>query len=278
MLLNPNLPLLGDGGISTSLQALGLAPEALPEAWNLAHPERVSSMHRAFAAAGAEWTTANTFGANRPRLARFGLEKKLAEICGAAVRCAREGAPDLPVLGSIGPVPLEAEAFPLYLETVEALAAAGVDGLLVETLVSLPHALAALRAAAEVGAGYLVASVTPGEAGDLLDGTPLETAARELFRAGAAVVGVNCGAGPEGMLEPVRRLVRLQEGPVLAAPNAGLPYPGAGGLVYSLQSDSFGRAAIQFVEAGASLVAGCCGVAPEHIRAASLALRARTPK
>lgn len=277
-MLFESLPIrLGDGGITTSLQALGLELEALPEAWNLTHPEQVAAVHRRFADAGAGWSTTNTFGANRGRLEAFGLEARLGEVCRAAVACARYGAPGTPVMASLGPVPLEAEALPLYLETVEALAGVGVDGFLVETVISLPQGCAGVRAAVEARCGPVWASFTPDAGGNLLDGTSLESAAAELFQAGASVVGVNCGGGPESLLAAVRRLAALQEGPVLAAPNAGLPCVESGRAAYALQPDSFARAAIQFVEAGASLVAGCCGVGPEHVRAAAQALRGLPP-
>ena len=144
---------------------------------------------------------------------------------------------------------------------------------LVETIVSRKSGEIAVNAA--LGSGLpVIASITPGRDGNLLDGTRLEDAAVIFYRSGAWAVGLNCGSDPEHIREPVRRLTALQEGPVLAAPNAGLPRVANGSVVYDLPPARFAEAAIQFEELGARLIAGCCGVTAEHIRAASDALRA----
>ena len=146
-----------------------------------------------------------------------------------------------------------------------------MDGFAVETIVRLDEGAAAVRAAAATGAGPVIASFTPGEEGALLDGTAPEAAAARLVRAGAAVVGVNCGAGPASLFEPARRLVAAGEAPVLAAPSAGLPKMLEGRPRYGLSPDAFSRAAVEFLEIGVRYYAGCCGTGPEHIRAAAAA-------
>jgi 5-methyltetrahydrofolate--homocysteine methyltransferase len=260
--------LLGDGGIATELQRVGLPIGGTAEGWSLTHPGSVRAVHAAYAEAGAGWCTTNTFCA--------ASSARCGDLCRAAVAAARDGAPRLPVLASLGPIPFQPGVAALYEEAVAALAGAGVDGFLVETITDLNSAELAIRAARASGCGPVLASFTPGRDGRLMDGTEPEWAAAVLVRAGADVVGVNCGFGPGEMLDPVRRLARAAEGPVLAAPNAGMPTMESGQARYGLRPDQFASAAIQLVEAGARLIAGCCGTTPAHIRAASLAL-ARHP-
>jgi 5-methyltetrahydrofolate--homocysteine methyltransferase len=265
---------LGDGAMGTMLQAAGLPLGAAPERWNLERPEAVTWVHAAHAAAGAQWATTNTFGANGLRLALSGLGTRVEEVNRAAVQCARAGAPGLTVLGSMGPTgTARVQSWEkAYREQAEALAGACVDGFMVETIVLPAEGAAAVRAAVATGAGPVFAAFTPGDDGCLLDGTSPETAAEALFRAGAFAVGLNCGSGPESLLEGVRRLVRADLGPVLAAPNAGLPLIEAGRAVYSLSPDAFARSAIQLEGLGARFLAGCCGTSPEHVAAAARAL------
>jgi 5-methyltetrahydrofolate--homocysteine methyltransferase len=265
--------------MGTMLQAAGLALGTAPERWNLEHPEWVAAIHRAYAEAGVAWVQTNTFGATRPRLALDGLADRVAAINAAAVRCAREGTAALPVLGTVGPTGArEPETWEAaYAEQLEALAATGIDGVIVETIVALEEGLAAVRAAAAVGIEKIFATWTPDVEGRLLDGTAPEQAAEALRSAGAAIIGVNCGAGPESLLPTVRRLAAAGLGPVLAAPNAGLPELVDGQAVYGLDADGFARAAIQFREAGAQFLTGCCGTTPDHLRAAIAALRSPPP-
>jgi 5-methyltetrahydrofolate--homocysteine methyltransferase len=272
LLANPGV-ILGDGAMGTMLQAAGLAPHHVPEIWNLERPEEVARVHAAYAAAGACVVQTNTFGGNRWRLAAGGLQGQVKQVNAAAVRCARAGGAGRPVLGTMGPTgtgtPSQWDA--AYAEQAEALAGGGVVLFLVETIVQVAEGVSAVRAAAAAG-GAVLASVTPGARGALLDGTPLEAGAEALVGAGAAVVGVNCGEGPDSLLEPCRRLVKAGLAPVLAAPSAGLPEVIDGRPVYRLDADAFARAAIQFEEAGVRFFAGCCGTRPEHIRAAASAL------
>lgn len=276
----PNLlgatPVLGDAAMGTALQARGLPLGAAPERWNLEHPDEVAAVHRAHVAAGARWIQTNTFGGNRVRLAGRGLGAEVERIASAAVRCARGAAGDAHVLGCVGPAGGDPDGWDAaYAEQCEALVRHGVEGLVVETILSLGEGTAAIRAAANTGA-WVVASFTPGADGNLLDGTPAEAAAGCFVRTGASAIGVNCGFGPETMLDPVRRLVATGLAPVLARPNAGLPEWRDGLACYRLPPDGFARAAIQFGEAGASLIAGCCGTTDQHLLAAALLLNART--
>lgn len=261
---------LGPGALGTELQRRGLALSMAPEGWNLHHADEVAQVHTAYAAAGATWLVTNTFGASRPRLEASGLSACVWEINRRAAELARSAPGGLPVIASVGPTgagsPHVWEA--AYAEQVEHLAQGGVDGFLVETIVHCHEGTAAVRAARAVGAGLVVASFTPGPEGALLDGSSPEEAAEAWLAAGADVVGANCGTGPESILAAARRLVTMSVAPVYAAPSAGLPLIEAGVPRYNLTPDAFADAAIQLREAGVLLVAGCCGITPEHIRVA----------
>lgn len=266
---------LGDAAMGTALQARGLAVGMAPEPWSLECPEVVSEVHRTHLAAGAQWVQTNTFGGNRVRLAHCGLEREVERVNAAAVQCAR-AAGAATVLGCVGPAggdPADWEA--IYAEQCESLVRQGVEGLVVETILGVAEGMAAIRAAARTGA-WVLASFTPGTDGNLLDGSLAEFASEQFARAGAGAIGVNCGYGPAEMLAPVRRLVAAKIAPVLARPNAGLPEWQEGLACYSLQPDAFARAAIQFREAGATLIAGCCGTTHQHLRAAALLLNTPT--
>lgn len=267
---------LGDGAMGTALQALGLPPRTAPELWLQERPEAVRTVHAAHHAAGARWVQTNSFGGNRTRLAAAGLPNSVSALNRIAVTLAREGAPGLPVLGCLGPtIAASNEWASVYAEQAEALALAGVDGFMVETILGLEEGRAAVQAARATTAGPVFASYTPAVDGGALDGTSPEALAEALQQAGTAVIGVNCGVGPDSLLEPARRLVNAEIAPVLAAPSAGLPdwTDGPTGLAhYPLTPDGFARAAIQFQEAGVMFFAGCCGISAEHLRAAALAL------
>ena len=267
---------LGDGAMGTALQEAGLPPRIAPERWLREHPDAVRAVHAAHHAAGARWVQTNTFGGTRSRLTLAGLEEQAASLNATAVALARAGAPGLRVLGCLGPTTAPSTEWEfLYAEQVEALAEAGVDGFIVETILGVEEGIAAVRAAAATGVGPVLASYTPGRDGHALDGAPPEAIAEALKRAGAAAVGLNCGVGPESLLAPAQRLVRAKIAPVLAAPNAGLPeWPDglAGRACYPLSPDGFAHAAIQFQEAGVALFSGCCGVSAMHLRAAVQAL------
>lgn len=267
---------LGDAAMGTALQARGLAVGQAPEPWSLEHPEVVAEIHSAHVAAGARWVQTNTFGGNRVRLAYCGLERDVERVSAAAVRCARGAAGGVAVLGCVGPAGGDpADWDTVYAEQCEALVRQGVEGLVVETILGVAEGATAIRAASRAGA-WILASFTPGLDGNLLDGTLAEVAAEQFARAGAGAIGVNCGYGPEALLAPVRRLVAAEVAPVLARPNAGLPEWQDGLACYALPPDAFARAAIQFREAGATLIAGCCGTTPQHLRAAALLLNTPT--
>ncbi|MBM3457080.1 MAG: hypothetical protein FJX77_00890 [Armatimonadetes bacterium] len=271
---------VGDGALGTELQRRGLPPGEPPERWNWVRPDQVRAVSAAYAGLGVDWLRTNTFGANRPRLALHGLEASVERANREGVRLAREAGAGRPVavLGSVGPTgsAAAAEWRAAYQEQFEYLAAAGVDGVVVETVVRSAEGRDAVELAVRQGLGRVLAAYTPGPGGRLLDGSDPERFARECLEAGAAAVGVNCGAGPESLLGPIAQLAAVGVGPLYVAPSAGIPVLSEGVFQYPVGPDGFQKAAIQFRERGVRILAGCCGAGPGHL--AAVLERFRRPK
>ena len=263
--------LVFDGAMGTQLQARGLAEAgALPELLNFTHAGEIAAIHADYVAAGAEVVTTNTFGANARKLAGAA---SVAETYRAAAACARAAGARY-VAGDIGPSGLLLEplgtcsfeeAYGLFAEQVDAVVAAGCDLVLIETMADLREAKAALLAAKERCDLPVIATMTFGEDGRTFLGTPPGVAAAALSAMGAHVVGLNCSLGPDEVLSSVREMARFARCPLLVQPNAGLPRVEGGRTVYDVDPDAFARSMEAVVEAGASLVGGCCGTSPEFI-------------
>ncbi len=276
-------PLLADGGMGTSLIARGAPVGACLEAMNLEDPADVEQVHRGFAAAGARLIVTNTFGANRFRLAAYGLADRVGAINRAGVSIARRAGAQI-VAGSVGPlgvrlapygrVGLE-DALAAYAEQVAALVEGGADLVLIETqsdLREIEQALAAARTAAP-GVAVVASATFTRDDRTLLGETPGQVASR-LVELGADAIGVNCGEGPAQVLR-VLRAMRPAAGdvPLVARPNAGGPAEVGGRFVYPATPGYVAEHALAFVEEGAAVVGGCCGTGPEHTSAIAAALR-----
>lgn len=280
--------LVADGAMGTQLQARGLEPGAPGELWNLERPQDVVAVHRAYREAGARVLLTNSFGGSRWKLQLAGLEERVAEVNRAAGQLARQAAgEDVWVLGDIGPTgrfmaPLGADSFAdfvnIFTEQAEALVAGGVDGIIVETMAALEEARAALQAAKSV-TGLPVAvtmTFTPDRSGDgfhTVMGVSAEDAVATLQQAGADLVGSNCGVGSEAMVSIIERMAAVAAVPLLAKPNAGLPRLEAGRTVYDESAQRFAQNGAAVVAAGATVLGGCCGTTPEHIRALTVAVQ-----
>ena len=277
-------PLVCDGAMGTMLCTDGAYVNRAVEELNVTAPDRVAAVHDAYRAAGVDVVETNTFGANRVRLGRFGLANRLAELNLAGLELARRAAGDaLFVAGAIGPLgvaltpagrttPAEAEAY--FREQADVLETGGVDLFVLETFGALDEALAAVRAVQTVSGRPVVAQMTTGGGGNVLEGTAPEAFGRALAAAGVDVVGVNCGTGPAEMLETIARLDAALELPLAAQPNAGLPRVVEGQVRYLWSPDDLASYARRFVGRGVRLVGGCCGTTPEHIRHIKRAVRA----
>jgi methionine synthase / methylenetetrahydrofolate reductase(NADPH) len=278
-------PILGDGAMGTQLHARGVPFERSFDELNLTQPQIVEEVHRAYIAAGAEVIETNTFGANRFRLARHGLEARVRDINFRAVKLAREAreASGEPVFlaGSVGPIGQHLEpvgritlaaAENAFREQIEALLEGGADLIVLETFSNLPELLAAVRAARAACDLPLVAQMTFAEDGLTLSAEEPAQVVAALESAGVDVIGVNCGVGPQvalDVLETMRPLTRL---PLSGQPNAGLPARVEGRFLYFASPAYYADFARQAVRLGVSYVGGCCGTTPAHIAAMRAAL------
>jgi homocysteine S-methyltransferase len=272
--------------MGTMLHAGGVSLDrSLPEL-NVSHPDLVRSIHRAYIAAGADVIETNTFGASRPRLARFGLAALAAELNRAGVRVAREaraqaGLPSLLIAGSVSPATPAGlgrrlpprELRDAFREQIEALCEGGVDLLILETFGSLAELVEAIGVARGLSSTPVVAQMTFVEDGRTLGGDSPEDVATTLSDLGVAAVGANCTLGPQRLLDVVSELARWTSLPLAAQPNAGPPTLSDGRFQYASSDPAyFARHARRFVELGANLVGGCCGTTPAHIQAIAAAV------
>ena len=274
--------LLFDGGMGTLVQAAGLHTiHEVPDLLNLTHPEAIVAIQRQYVEAGADCITTNTFSANRLKLAS--TDATVAEVYAAAAANARAvGAPL--VAGDIGPTgallePLGTltfdEAFDIFSEQACAAEAAGCDLIVVETMADLLEAKAAVLAAVESTTLPVFATMTFGEDGRTFLGTTPAIAATTLSALGASAVGLNCSLGPVELAPLVEELAPHDRALVMAQPNAGLPRIQDGETVFDVGPDEFARAMEAILDAGATVVGGCCGTTPAHIAALSALLDAR---
>jgi methionine synthase I (cobalamin-dependent)/5,10-methylenetetrahydrofolate reductase len=283
---------LCDGAMGTTLYERGVFINRCYDELNLSQPELIRGIHEDFLQAGATLIETNTFGANRFRLARFGLEDQTVAINQAGARLARQAADQLAdkqaghawVAGSIGPLGVKLEplgrvgldeARAAYAEQMRALVEAGVDILLIETVMSLDEAEQALLAAHEAAPQTpVVVMVTVDEEAICLDGTLVETAAARLTSWGADGVGVNCSTGPATVLTAIESMAAATHLPLFAMPNAGMPRAVDGRNIYLCSPEYMASFARKFLKAGVQFIGGCCGTTPAHIRAMKSSLRA----
>jgi len=280
---------LFDGAMGTMLYSRGVYINRCYDELNLSAAELVSGVHADYVAAGADVIETNTFGANRAKLQPFGLAERLGDINAAGVRLARAAAGDRAlVAGAIGPLGIKieplgptsvAEARALFREQTAVLAEAGADLIVLETFADLAELEQAVRGAREAaGELPIVAQVTVDESGRTLQGTWPERCAAALEPLGVDVVGINCSVGPEPTLAAVERMARGTRLPLAAQPNAGSPRAVDGRNIYFSSPEYFAEYAKRFVAAGVSVLGGCCGTTPAHIKAMRNAVRALQPK
>lgn len=262
--------------MGTQLQEAGLPEGACAERWNLTLREHVRAVHRAYVAVGARCLVTNTFQANPVALARHGWAEHLGAIQRAAVNLARSACgPEHFVLGDVGPILDAASGEEFADPAVTRQTAAGLqsaDALLVETC-SSPGALEAARTLASDGHLPVLLSLTyrKSDRGNLLtaSGHPPEWFAGRAGKYGVAALGVNCGRdiGMDDIMEIVRRYRAETDLPLLARPNAGTPSRADGQWVYPRTPQEMAARLPELLEAGVSLVGGCCGTTPAHIAA-----------
>src|SRR5580658_8430459 len=285
-------PVLADGAMGTVLYARGIFINRCYDELNLSDPGLILSIHEEYLQAGAEVLETNTFGANRFRLARHGLAGKVAEINAAGVRLARQAVEHLKdkqagvawVAGSVGPLGVRLEplgktgldeARAAFAEQIQALAKAGVDLLIVETMSALNEAHEALAAAREMAPDLpVLVMVTVDDEGNCLDGASPANAAARLTEWGAGAIGVNCSTGPTTVLTAIEAMRKATSLPLAAMPNAGMPRAVEGRNIDLCSPEYMASFARKAIAAGAQFVGGCCGTTPNHIRAMRSAMRA----
>ncbi|WHH57304.1 homocysteine S-methyltransferase family protein [Petroclostridium sp. X23] len=272
--LKNNIMIL-DGATGTQLQKKGMPRGVCPEQWVVEHPEVIMEVQREYVEAGSTAVYTCTFGGNRIKLEEFGLgdqvfeiNKKLAQLSRQAVVDKAFVAGDLAPTGQfihpIGELSFE-EMVGVYKEQVRGLLEGGVDFFIVETMMDIQEARAALLAVKESCDLPVCISMTFNEDGRTLTGTDPTTALITLQSLGADAVGCNCSTGPEQMLDIIAAMSSHAAVPLLAKPNAGLPKLVDGETVFTMNAGEFGTYVKSFIELGVGLIGGCCGTSPSYI-------------
>lgn len=265
-----------DGGMGTMLQALGIETEHVPEMLNLTDSASIMKIHRMYAESGSDIVYANTFGANRFKLRRCG--HSVEEVVSAGVKNAREAvggkaltALDIGPLGQLlepsGSLSFE-NAYDCFREIV--LAGRDADVIVIETMTDLCETKAALLAAKENSDKPVLVTMTFEENMRTFTGVSPDAMSAVLTGLGADAIGVNCSLGPAELLPVLEKICVDTPLPVIAKPNAGLPDPSTG--LFNVSPEDFASSALSLAEAGVSILGGCCGTTPGHIKALVQAL------
>lgn len=270
-------PIFLDGATGSNLQKKGMPTGVCPEKWILDNAQVLLDLQKEFVDAGSHIVYAPTFTANRIKLKEYGLEDQIRQMNHDLVAISKEAAKDRALvagditmtgeqLAPMGTLDFE-ELVDIYKEQIGYLEEAGVDLLVVETMMSLQETRAAIIAAKEVSDLAIMATMTFESDGRTLYGTDAQTAAVVLESLGAAAIGTNCSTGPDKMTEIIRQMAAVTTVPIIAKPNAGLPsLDEAGNTIYDMEAPEFAASMKELVEAGASILGGCCGTTPEYIR------------
>ncbi|MEO8356268.1 MAG: bifunctional homocysteine S-methyltransferase/methylenetetrahydrofolate reductase [Chloroflexota bacterium] len=278
--------LLADGAMGTMLHARGVGFEKCFDELNLANPSAVAEIHRSYIEAGAQLIITNTFGANRFKLGKHGLQDDVIKINKAGVDLARRVVSasfrDVLVAGDVGPLGVRIapygrvkpeQAREAFAEQIRALAESGVDLVVIETFSDLYEIREAIKAARQVCDLPVVASVTFTRDDRTLLGDDPVKVARILKEAEVDVIGVNCSGGPTQLLRLLKQMKHaVPDGLFWVKPNAGWPEQVGGRIMYPADAEYFGDYALSFREAGAGIVGGCCGTTHQHIAAMRKAL------
>ena len=273
--------LVADGAMGTMLFARGLKPGEPPESVNLKNPEILEEIAQAYLDAGADIIQTNTFGASPLKLADYGLQDKTEEINRIAVEKVRKVVREKAyVSGSVGPSgkllkPFgDTEPDDIYLSfkrQMKALINADVDLICIETMTDLNEASLAIKAAKSISPEIpIMATMTFDETPRgfyTIMGVSIEDAVVGLQKAGADIIGSNCGNGIENMIKIAREFKKLTILPTIIQSNAGIPEMKEGKLFYSETSEFFAEKTKELIDAGVSIIGGCCGTTPEYIRA-----------
>lgn len=268
-------PIILDGAMGTMLQINGLPAGACPEGWMLENPEAILHIHKEYLNAGAQIIETNTFGGSRLKLQEFDLQDKTVEINHKAAELAREAVGNEAfVAGIIGPTghfPRPngslsfSQLYDVFFEQAQALASGGVDLIYLQTFSDIGEARIALLAAKAATNLPVACSLTYTNQ-RTLTGTDPYTGAVILEALGADIIGTNCSGGPEHLLPIIAEMKKATNLPLLIEPNAGLPIIKDGQTIFPMNPSEFVAFVDKFISAGATIIGGCCGTSPEHIR------------
>jgi 5-methyltetrahydrofolate--homocysteine methyltransferase len=270
-------PLFLDGATGTQLQKRGYANGQCAEEWVLEHPETIQEIQQEYIEAGSQVVYASTFGANRVKLEENGIFNQVADMNHRLVALSKEKAqgkalvagdiaPTGKFLAPMGDLSFE-ELVDIYTEQAKALEEAGVDLFVIETMMTVPEARAAVLAVKSVSDKPVFVTFTCDESGKTLMGSDVTAVLLIMQGMGVDAFGLNCSVGPEDMLVQLRRLSKVAEVPLIAKPNAGMPEMVDGKAVYNCPPEEFARLVPQFAAAGVAVYGGCCGTEAEHIAA-----------
>jgi methionine synthase I (cobalamin-dependent) len=282
--------ILGDGAMGTMLQAMGLVTGGIPEEWNASHPEAVRQVHQGYLDAGAQVITTNSFGGNRYRLGREGMEERVHELDLAAAQLARDtaSASDHAVLvaGSMGPTgelfaPLgklePAAAADAYAEQAASLVEGGADFILIETMSALEEVEAAVLGARRATGLPIAVTMTFDTNFRTMMGVKPAKALQYIYALGVRVLGANCGNGPAEIERVMEEMTASRPEDVLlvAQSNAGIPSfdPATGRMRYDATPEVMAAHAVKMRALGVRYIGACCGSTPAHIRAMREALK-----
>lgn len=278
---------LFDGGMGTEIYDKGFFINKSYDAVTLDSPEIITEIHRNYIAAGADVIETNTFGANRDKLEKYGMEDKVEEINRKAVELARKEAKgEVWIAGSVGPLrnrlePLgelsEAAVFDIFSEQLKVLINSEVDLIIFETFTDLNELQIAIKSAKEIADIPVIAQMTINQDGKTFFGHTVEIIAETLDSSDADILGLNCTIGPRRMLPAIKKIVQLTDKPVSVMPNAGFPQKIEGRNIYLSSPEYMAEYGRRFVKAGARVIGGCCGTNPDHIREMSRFVKSLKP-
>ena len=276
-------PLILDGATGTQLQKRGYQGDVSAEQWVLDHPDSIQDIQRRYVQAGSRVVYAPTFGANRQKLEERGIFNQTAEYNRRLVALSRQAVDTRAwVAGDISPTglflsPLGEASFEelvdIYAEQAAGLEQAGVDLFVVETMMTLADARAAVLAIRSVSDRPIFVTFTCDESGRCLSGTDVAAALVVLQGMGVSAFGLNCSTGPEQMLKQLRRLRDYARVPLIAKPNAGMPVTVDGKTTYDCTPEEFVRWVPEMLQAGTAIFGGCCGTDEDYIAALAKALK-----
>jgi 5-methyltetrahydrofolate--homocysteine methyltransferase len=273
--------LISDGAWGTALHALGLEVGACPEIWNLEHRDKVRSIAQSYIDAGSDMVLTNTFGAHPIRLKHYNLQDKAWELNEAGASISREAAGDDHfVLGSIGPSAAivmmgdypEEEIYDGFRIQVQAMAKGGADAVLIETMSEVAEAVLAIKAAKEFTDLEVICTFTyqktvQGYYRTMMGVSPDEMV-KATIKAGADIIGANCGVGFDQMYEVVQAIRKVNKKvPLLVHANAGMPIVVNAKTVFPETAEMMAPKIKDMVKAGVNIIGGCCGTTPDHIKA-----------